>query len=833
MKKVLLILLSLSCFATWAQAPKKMTSTEIYESIQKLNFLGSALYVAAHPDDENTRLIAYLSNEVKANTAYLSLTRGDGGQNLVGPEIRELLGIIRTQELLGARRIDGGQQFFSRANDFGYSKHPDETLKIWNKEEVLGDVVWVMRNFQPDIIVNRFDHRSPGRTHGHHTSSAMLSLEAFDLVGDASAYPDQLKFVDTWQPRRIFFNTSWWFYGSREKFAKADKTRMASVDVGTYYAMRGKSNNEIASESRSMHKSQGFGSSGRRGTQSEYLELIEGDMPTDKENLFEGINTTWSRLEGGAPIGAVLKTVEDNYDFADPSASVAQLVLAYQMLQSLPDSYWKRVKTAELKRVIEACTGMYLEAAADAYSATPGEEVEVEIEAINRADVDVQLKSFSITPMGFDTLMNMEMENNQSYKFFKRVNLPDDIAYSNSYWINKQATLGMYHVGDQAMRGKPETPRSFQAHFDIEVEKIPMRITKDVIYKRTDPVEGEQYRPFEVIPPVFANVENTVYVYANNEPQTVHVVVQSGKDDVKGKVTLARPKGWRIEPEFIEFDLAIKEAETKLAFQLFPPKEQSEGKVTPIVELENGQSYVDGITLIEYDHIPTQTVVQSSTSKVVKIDLEKRGERIGYIMGAGDEIPTALEQIGYQVDLLEDKDITAENLQQYDAVVLGVRAYNTNERIKFQNPILLEYAKQGGTLMVQYNTTRRLKITSAEIGPYPFKLSRDRVSVEEAEVRLLAPEHPVLNTPNKITAADFEGWVQERGLYFPNEWDDNYTAILSSNDPDEPARDGGLLVTKYGEGYYIYSGYSWFRELPAGVPGAFRLFANLVSIGKE
>ncbi len=832
MKKILFLLLCLSYTFSWAQAPKKMTSTEIYESIQKLNFLGSALYLAAHPDDENTRLIAYLSNEVKANTAYLSLTRGDGGQNLVGSEIRELLGIIRTQELLGARRIDGGQQFFSRANDFGYSKHPDETLEIWNKKEVLGDAVWVIRNFQPDIIVNRFDHRTPGKTHGHHTSSAMLSVEAFDLAGDATKYPEQLKFVDTWQPRRVFFNTSWWFYGSRDNFAKADKSRMVSVDVGTYYAMRGKSNNEIASESRSMHKSQGFGSSGTRGTQSEYLELINGDMPTDKEDLFDGINTTWSRVEGGAPIGEVLKMVEKNYDFSNPAASVPQLVLAYQMLQSLPKSYWKTVKSAELKRAIEACTGMYLEAVADDYSATPGEEVEVALEVINRSGVDVQLKAFSITPMAFDTLVGLDMEDNQSYKFFKRVNLPDDIAYTNSYWINKRAEFGMYYVEDQAMRGKPETVRNFQVHFDIEVEKIPMRITKDVIFKRTDPVDGEVYRPFEVTAPVFGNVENKVYVYADNEPQTVHVVVKSGKENISGKVTLAHPKGWRLEPESIDFELGLKEAETKLAFQLYPAKEQSEGKITPIVTLENGQTFTDELVVIEYDHIPTQTVVRDATAKVVKIDLQKAGERIGYIMGAGDDIPTALEQIGYQVDLLEDKDITVENMKQYDAVILGVRAYNTNDRLKFHHPKLLEYTKQGGTMIVQYNTTRRLKVPSAEIGPYPLKLSRDRVALESAEVRFLAPEHPVLNTPNKITSADFDGWVQERGLYFPNEWDENYTAILSSNDPGEPARDGGLLVAKYGEGHYIYSGYSWFRELPAGVPGAYRLFTNLISIGK-
>ncbi|MBT8272842.1 MAG: PIG-L family deacetylase, partial [Bacteroidia bacterium] len=240
-------LLGFSFLLSFAQQPKRLNASEIHDAVQKLNFLGSVLYVAAHPDDENTRLISYMSNHVKARTAYLSMTRGDGGQNLIGPEIRELLGVIRTQELLAARRIDGGEQLFTRANDFGYSKHPDETLEIWDKDQVLSDVVWAIRKFKPDVIVNRFKHDTPGTNHGHHTSSAMLSLEAFDLVNDPSVYPDQLAHVDTWQPKRLFFNTSWWFYGSQENFEKADKSNMLNIDIGVYYPSKGLSNNEIAS----------------------------------------------------------------------------------------------------------------------------------------------------------------------------------------------------------------------------------------------------------------------------------------------------------------------------------------------------------------------------------------------------------------------------------------------------------------------------------------------------------------------------------------------------------------------------------------------------------
>lgn len=828
---VLLFLLIFS-FSLRAQAPEKLTSAEIHEAIKKLNFLGSALYVAAHPDDENTAMISYLSNEVKANVAYLSLTRGDGGQNLIGPEIRELLGIIRTQELLAARRIDGGNQMFTRANDFGYSKNPEETLKIWDKDKILSDVVWGIRKWRPDVIINRFDHRTPGRTHGHHTSSAMLSVEAFDLVNDPNAYPEQLKYVDTWQPRRLFFNTSWWFYGSREAFEKADKSKLMSIDVGVYYPALGKSNNEIAAESRSMHKCQGFGSSGSRGSDMEYLEILEGDLPEGKESLFEGINTTWSRVEGGAPIGKILNRVEQEFRHDNPGASVPDLIRAYKLIRSLPEGYWKRVKLQEIKEVITACMALYLEVTADSYSATPGEWVELDIEATNRSKVDLVLESMTILPHQKDSTLRLKLPYNQANRFSTRVMLPEDIDYTNPYWLNKEGSLGTYKVEDQQLRGLPETPRSFKVAFRLDVDGTPLTVEREVVYKRTDPVDGEVFRPFEIIPPVAANLPEKVVLFANQDAKEVSVLVKAGKPDLSGSISLELPQGWRAEPESIPFELKLKGEEKRVVFELYPPVEQSEGYLRPVVELD-GHLYHKELVLIEYPHIPTQTVIQDAKARVVKVNLEKKGNRIGYVMGAGDEIPTSLEQIGYEVTLLEDRDMTVDNLKQYDAVIMGIRAYNTQDRLQFHQNKLLEYVRQGGTMIVQYNTTRGLVIPMNDIGPYPLKISRDRVAVEEAEVRFLQPEHPVLNYPNKITQKDFEGWVQERGLYFPDEWDDNYQAILSSNDPGEPARDGGLLVTEYGDGYFVYSGYSWFRELPAGVPGAFRLFANLISLGKE
>ncbi len=825
-----LLLLCFSFSFLNAQAPHQPTSAELFQKLKKLQVLGSVLYIAAHPDDENTRLISYLANELNVEVTYLSLTRGDGGQNLIGPEIAELLGVIRTQELLAARRLDGGQQMFSRANDFGFSKHPDETLKIWNKEEVLGDAVWAIRQLQPDVVINRFDHNSAGKTHGHHTASAMISMEAFDLAGKRSAYPDQLKLTQPWKPSRLFFNTTWWFYGSREAFDKADKSKMAVVDVGVFYPLLGKSNTEIAAESRSQHRCQGMGNLGTRGTQLEYLDLLKGDLPKNKDDIFDGINTTWDRLPEGWRGKRALMTAEKDFDFAKPWKCVPALMEAYRLLRSMPESHWTTVKKKEMEKLIQGCLGLFAEAVASDYSATPGEDVKLNLEIIQRGSANTKLHSIEFLPMAMDTTFDLVLQTNSGISFSKNLTLPADLAFTNAYWLNENWELGMYTVADQRLRGLPETPHQLKVRWNLVIENEPLTLETDVAFKKDDPVKGEVYRPFEVTPPVFANLQEKVYVFTSNVEQAVKVTVKAGKANLLGELGLEVPKNWRAEPASIPFEMTLKGEEKTFEFKLFPPAGESEGIVVPLVRTGD-QVYRKSLTLIEYDHIPTQTVLLNSEAKAVKIDLRRAGTEIAYIKGAGDEIPASLIQMGYNVTMLDDHQISAGGLQKYDAVVLGIRAYNTVERLKFAQPELMEYVKNGGTLVVQYNTN--FDLVTNQLGPYPFKISRDRVTVEEAEVRFLKPEHAVLNTPNKITAKDFEGWVQERGLYFPSEWDSNYEAILSCNDPGESPKDGGLLVAKYGDGYYIYTGYSWFRELPAGVPGAYRLFANLLSIGKS
>ncbi|WP_299767994.1 PIG-L family deacetylase [uncultured Dokdonia sp.] len=815
--------------------PKKPGASAIYEDIKKLNFLGSVLYVAAHPDDENTTAISYFANTVKARTAYLSLTRGDGGQNIIGPELRELLGVIRTQELLAARATDGGEQRFTRANDFGYSKHPDETLAIWNKDEVLSDVVWAMRTFKPDVIINRFDHRSPGSTHGHHTSSAMLSVEAFDLVNDPTKYSDQLKYTEVWQPQRQFFNTSWWFYGSRDAFAKADKSNLVKVDVGTYYPGYGLSNTEISSLSRSQHKSQGFGNTGTRGSSDTYFELLRGEMPTNND-VFQGIDTSWGRVKGSEKVASLLASVEANFDHAHPEKSVPELVQAYAELQKLEDQHWKTIKSKELQELIAACSGLYIEAVANTQTATLGEEVTLRLEAINRSDVDMTLSSIRVPtktslPIADKELKSKKLANNDRYRGEDKFTVTKGLTSTNAYWLENPGTLGMYRVDDRRLIGKPETPRTHVASFEISIDGVGFIFDKPIVYKYNDRVKGEVYEPFEIVPEVSAGIKDKVLIFANADAKQIPVTVTAHKDALSGTVQLDIPTGWNVSPKSVPVTIATKGEQQIINFTVTPPSNQNEGIIIPKVTIGN-TTYDKELVKIDYSHIPLQSLFLPAQAKVVRLDIERRGDYIGYIQGAGDAVPQNLEQIGYQVAIIKPEEITKERLAQFDAVVVGIRAYNVVEELQSKQPTLLEYVKEGGTLIAQYNTSGRWGNT--KIGaPYPMKLSRDRVTDEYSDVKVLAKDHPLMNFPNKITQKDFEGWTQERGLYFPNEWSDEYTPILSMQDKGENAKEGSLLVAPYGEGHYIYTGLSFFRELPAGVSGAYRLFSNMLSIGKE
>ncbi|MEP7266408.1 MAG: PIG-L family deacetylase [Saprospiraceae bacterium] len=815
-----------------SQAPKKVTTADIHQSIKKLNVLANVFYVAAHPDDENTRLISLFANQYKANVYYLSMTRGDGGQNLIGPETEDLLGVIRTNELLQARGVDGGNQLFTRANDFGYSKKASETMKIWNRDAVLSDIVWQIRNYKPDIIINRFNTDTVRPNHGHHVSSAILSSEAFDLSNNKSIFPEQLKYVETWQPKRLYFNTFWWFFGSEEAFNKMDKSKMVTVDAGVFYPWLGKSNGEIASESRSMHRCQGMGSSGNRGSSDEYLEVLKGDYPKNLDSPFAGIDITWNRVKGGASLIPVFDDIDKAFSYENPAASIPKLTKAYQKIQALPDTYWKKIKSDEIIKIIQDCAGMYIDVTSSIHAVAPGESTNFIAEIINRSNASIKLTALRFSPVkDADTVGIVNLSQNKDWKYQRKVMIPADAGNTGHYWLAETGEEGMYKVDNQLLRGLPLTPPIAKAYIDINVEGTPITIEKNIVYKWVDPAKGELYRPFEITVPAFVNLDNSTYAFSDNDPKKVNVTVRSASDELIGTLSLNLPPGWKYEPMSIPVNLTGKGTESDYSFLVYPPHQIGEGTLQASIQVGE-KSYDKQLIIINYEHIPYQMVQKPSFAKVLRMDLKKGPDKIAYINGAGDEIAQCLSEVGYHVNILSENDLNVETLSRYDAVILGIRAYNTVEKLKNAQPNLMKYVQQGGNLLIQYNTNFRM--VTSDISPYKLTLGRDRVSEENAEMRILKPDHAVLNNPNKITNKDFEGWVQERGLYYPSDWDKaHFDAILSANDRGESPLDGGILVAKYGDGNLVYTSLAFFRQLPQGVPGAYRLFANLLALKKN
>ena len=805
-------------------SPEQMDGGEIQLALQKLNVLGRILYIAAHPDDENTNLMALWSNGSLYETAYLSITRGDGGQNLIGPELRERLGVIRTEELLAARRVDHGKQFFSRAIDFGFSKTAEETMRIWDHDKILSDVVWVVRKFRPDVIVTRFSPEDQ-LTHGHHTASAILAQEAFSAAGDPNRFPDQLAFVKPWHPTRLVWNTSPFFFSNRN--LPFDPTGLTVLEAGGYNPLLGKAYTEIAAASLSMHKSQGVGSPPRRGARKEYFKLLEGQPMTN--SLFEGIDTTWSRVANSESTATQIRQIISQFHPADPAASVPELLQLRQAMSGIKDDSWVPEKKAELDGIIAACFGLHVEASTTNEAVTPGQTATIKLEAINRCNIPVKLQEIRFPLSGESMKIDAALPSNELVTRDVSCKIPENTPYSQPYWLRKPGTLGAFAVDDQTLIGLPENTPDLPVEIVLQVNGQELRYIVDTKYRMVDPVAGELRRPLVIEPPVFAKVANSVLVFATNQPKSVPVDITAATGPVKGELKLAVPHGWGVYPASLPVDLKAADAETVTTFTVKPPDQNSEGTLRVIVSID-GRDYSFERVRISYPHIGVHTLMPPAEARLVRADIREKGDRIGYIPGAGDDVPESLQQIGYSVKILSESDITAKNLAQFSAVVLGIRAYNTQERIANWLPELFAYVKAGGVAVAQYNTLADLK--TEQLGPYPLEISRDRVTDENAEVRILAPDHPLITTPNKITSKDFEGWVQERGLYFPKKWDSAWTQILSCNDPKEKPLDGGLLVAKFGKGFFVYTTYSWFRQLPSGVPGAYRLFANMLSLGK-
>lgn len=805
-----------------AQPPETLDAAEIRLALKKLRVTGTALYVAAHPDDENTAFLAWLSRERLVRTAYLSVTRGDGGQNLIGSEKGDLIGLIRTQELLAARRIDGAEQLFTRAIDFGYSKSPEETLKIWGKDDVLADVVRAVRTLRPDVIVTRFPVTGEGG-HGHHTSSAILAEEAFDAAADPARYPEQIREgLGPWRAKRLLWNA--FRFG-----ADAPRKEIPggiSVDLGAYNTLLGRSYSEIAAQSRSMHKSQGFGSAERRGTFLNDFAPRRGEPAAG--DLFDGVDLTWNRVAGGAAVDTLLAEAERAFDPLSPSGVVPKLLEARAALAALKDEPIVAAKRREIDALVRSCLGLWVEAIAADETATPGGEVKVATLALVRAPVAATLErvdlawSASPIPVG-------ELKTNVPLRAEVVLRVPASARVSNPYWLEEKPAAGLYAVSNPSLVGRPESPAAAIASFHLRVAGRPFEIETPVVHRFTDPVKGEVYRPFLVAPDATVRLDEGLYLFGKGTPRPARLVVAAGRAEAAGTVRLLAPAGWKVEPSSFPFSLAKKRDEASFAFTITPPPGASSAVLTARLETTAGAAPARQVVRVDYPHIPAQTLHRPLEARLVRLDVAGAPLRVGYVMGSGDDGPDVLRQLGESVAVLSDEDLDGADLSRFDTIVLGVRAFNTRPRLAPARPRLFDWVSKGGTLVVQYNTTGEL--VADALGPYPFKLSRDRVTVEDAPVTLA--EDPILAAPNRITSRDFEGWVQERGLYFPSEWGPEYRAPLTMADPGESPKKGSLLVARHGKGAFVYTGLSFFRQLPAGVPGAVRLFANLLSAGKR
>jgi LmbE family N-acetylglucosaminyl deacetylase len=816
---IVILILSLKINNSLYAQQNILTPSEIENALEKLNVLGSVLYIAAHPDDENTSLMAYLSKGKKYRTGYLSLTRGDGGQNLIGSEKGVEIGILRTQELIQARRIDGGEQFFTRAVDFGYSKSPEETFEIWNKEEILEDVVWVIRKFQPDVIITRFPFGSSGG-HGHHTASTIIAAEAFKAAADPNKFTEQLKYVQTWKAKRIFWN-NW-------RPSVNDAKGLISVDVGEYNPLLGKSYTELGADSRTMHKSQGFGSSAFRGSRLEYFELIDGESA--EKNIFDGIDYSWNRIKNGTNIGGKISEILNNFRHENPSKSIPSLVSLFDEINKLDNNNWINVKKQELLNIIKSCAGLWLEATAHDYSASPGDEINIKTTVVNRSDIPFSIERINFPTLGIDISSGNKLNNNEPSTIEEKILLPIEYQISQPYWLKEKSTAGLFEVTDLTMIGLAENPPAVPVKIILNYEGRKLEYTIPLVYKWNDRVEGEQTRPFEVRPPVVANIADNVSIFSNDEQKEIQIKLKANSNNIKGVVKFKSNDGWIISPSEIQFELKNKYDEKSISLNVNPPKNSGETILEISMQI-NGKQYDNSLVEISYPHIPSQVYFPKSEIKLVKLDIQKTVTNIGYVMGSGDKVAESLQNAGYTVTLLTDEMLEENNLQQYDAIITGVRAYNTRERLKFARQKLLNYMSNGGTLIVQYNVSSGL--VTQDIGPYPFRISQGRITDEEAKINFVDPNNEILNFPNKISNKDFDDWVQERGLYFADEWDKNYKTIFSGSDKNEKELFGSTLFTRYGKGAFIYTGLSWFRQLPAGIPGAYKIFANMIEAGKH
>jgi len=802
------------------------TGSAIRQQLRSFGTLGSVLYIAAHPDDENTQVIAYLARGRGYRTAYLSLTRGDGGQNLLGPQLREQLGVARTEELLEARKVDGGRQYFTRANDFGFSKDYRETLQIWDRQAVLADIVRVIRVFRPDVIVTRFAPE-PGPTHGHHTASVVLAVEAFKLAGDSQAFPEQLHDLTPWQPIRIFHNIGLGGAGVGAA-VESETAPVLKLEIGGADPVTGESFAAIAGRSRAMHKTQGFGTDtpGPGGSpKTERFRLLGGTPAT--QDLLDGVDTTWNRVPGGAEIALLTEATLARFDPDRPAASVPALLMIRRRLAALPADLVVIDKRQQLDDIIRACLGLEVETVVDQPEVVPGETLKMRHTAVVRSGFPVRWTAVRYPSIRRTASRVIELRPNHPAVRRSSQVLPSGTPPTQPYWLRREGTPGLFRVDDPSLIGLPENPPVFPVEYVFRIAGQTLVVSSEPT--ASDPRNSTLRRRLAVVPPASIRFASGVQLFAPGAARPVTLELTAARPHVRGTVELEVPAGWRVSPAARRFRLGLPGDPVRFTFTVTAPPELGTARVGASVRVR-GARFDNQRIEIRYDHIPFQVLQPAAVMKAVSLELAICGRRVGYLPGAGDEVAQALEQMGYAITPLTGDALTPGTLEALDAVVIGIRAFNTRKDLAAHLPALFAYVEKGGTVIAQYNQSDGLGPNW--FAPFRLHISRDRVTDEHAPVTLLAPGHPVLNTPNRIIATDFDGWVQERGLYFPDQWDERFTPILAASDPGEKPLQGGLLVARHGKGYLVYTALSWFRQLPEGVPGAYRLFANLVSLGQ-
>lgn len=809
------LLLSSSVFAQEAV----MDAGALAHALDRLGKTGRVLYVAAHPDDENTRLLTYLVNARHLEAAYLSMTRGGGGQNLIGREQDELMDAMRTQELLAARALDGATQRFSRMRDFGYSKSAKETLAIWGHDAALSDVVWVIRSFQPDVIITRFDENPPN--HGHHTASAQLAREAFVAAADPTRFPEQLTLgVTVWQANRLLHNVPHW---KKEPLPEG----ALSLDVGGYDPRLGLSYGELAARSRTQHKSQGFGVQGERGELLESFVPVAGVRP--RADLFDGLDFSWKRYgAAGAAWEKALASARKSLHRDFPERALPALLEAHRALSLLPDDVRARDARRQLLRVIAGVSGLFLRATAARPMASPGETVRMNVEVVLGRPVTAQLGGVRF-PDGKRLEAPEPLAVGKKRELSRDVQLAADAPVSTPYWLAEPSLSGRQVLREPRLLGEPEGPAPQRVSVELRIAGELLMFELPVVYSWNDRVHGERVRTFQIAPPATVTPEREAVMLVNGSASDVVLRVRASKDAVDGNVRLVLPKGFRAKPAAQPVKLALAGDETTVTFSVSATATAPDSvELVPVIEV-GGKEHAFREDVIDYPHIPMQVVLRPAKLRAVKLVSKIPKGVVGYIEGSGDSVASDLAHIGLRVEALDDATLRAGVLSRFAAIVVGIRAYNTRASLRSAHAALMRYVEQGGTLVVQYNTHSGFSPLTLPVGPYPLELGRERVTDETAELTALEPKHPLLTRPNRITEADFAGWVQERGLYFASKWDARYLPLFEAGDPGEPRSKGSLLVAKHGKGRYVYTGLSFFRQLPAGVPGAYRLLVNLLA----